>query len=165
MTVLRATLWAWGYLALKGRCRCGSALFPSIPGELLSCSLLGMVPDSHSLPNFGHFWGQLGGMGWIHIRDHANNLSGWTTELWCPRTCLWPVSVTGVDALIGSQRYLDAPGISGKHVAEYLQTYLSLGYFWFPAAPWPHAEGSPAWAQPHCLFPFSLYLGFSQTGT
>lgn len=55
-----------------------------------------MVPDSHSIPNFGHFEGSLGDMGWIYTRNCANNLAEWTIELWCPRTCLWPVSVSGV---------------------------------------------------------------------
>lgn len=119
VTVLRATLWAWGYLVPKGRCRCGSAPFSSTPGKLLSCSLPGTVPDSYSLPNLGNFWGQLGGMDWIRIRVHANNLAGWTIELWCPWTCHGPVSVTGLDALRGSQNYLDARGIGEKYIAEY----------------------------------------------
>lgn len=67
-----------------------------------------VVPDSHSLPNAGYFWGQLGGTGWIHMRDLANNLVDRKTEFWCPRTCLWPVLDTGDGALIGSQMYLDA---------------------------------------------------------
>lgn len=143
MTVLRHIVWV--HLAPNGRSRCGSALF-STPGELLSHSLLWMVHDSHSLPSLEHFWGQLCGRGWIHYRVHANNLAGWKTELWCPRPCLWPTSVTGLDALTGSQRYLDALGVSDKYVPGYLQTYTSLRYFWFPAAP--------------CLFPFSLHLVF-----
>lgn len=101
-------LWVWEYLAPNGRSRCGSALFSSTPGELLSHSLLRMVCDPHSLPSLGHFWGQLCGTGCIHNRVHAHNLAGWKTELWCPRTCFgyWvrcPYRLTKLFRCPGSQ--------------------------------------------------------------
>lgn len=72
--------------------------------------------------------------GWIYIRDLANNLADWKTGLWCPRTFPMPFKVTGDRALTGSQIYLHALRISKKYVPEYLQTYLRLGHFLFPAA-------------------------------
>lgn len=117
-----------------------------------------LLPPAYSPWLTFSFGGQLGGTSWIHIRDLANNLADWKTELWFPRMCPWPFSVAGDGALTGSLTDLNALRISEKYVAEYLQTYLRLGHLLFPAATWSHAEMSPTWG----FFPLSLNMFFSQ---